>query len=454
MRKNAFFDNIALDVKFYTSFYGISGDIQTVRDHYSTVGLAKQLLPNLQCYAKLLSVVLDFDIDVFVTNGGIDLGDRLICENHPDAHKNNDLVYFMNLFYDDIMSETTANGQINCALMRCINCTDVINYNKKWDTLISDLHKHVAFDEQFYLFFYKDIANNENPFFDWLTDGVFKGRHPNMNSYNKQMNMLSDLSSFLHNNNIDLNFIMKSNYDNINRICSKLVELSEVERPLYVFFNLCRKKRMFWSEAEQLAYVEKHKTKFTDTLKWLKAMNHYDIDKLVQIVDAKQKIHAENVKKIATKYVNNVKYTVQHLDSYWSLVKKVTNPRYIETFKVINKLDGLPKDEMLHNLLLTLISNIIDVKDTESNNLNVMQIKSFVLSFFYNTLLSEKPGKSKTDYLNMVKSNAVKFLLELFNKKNVTVDEISLVTDLDFLISNKKFIKLTRFLMKLAMLFL
>jgi hypothetical protein len=453
MQKKAFFDNRSLDVDFYRAFYKIEGDTQAIRDHYSTVGVSKSLLPNYDCYTKILSIVLNFDLDVFVSNGAADLGPQLICETHKQQHANKNIRHFMNLYYGNIMDNSPAPaGQINLAIMRLLNSHELMDYNKKWDSLINDLYKHFKFDSSFYLFFYKDIVNVENPFMDWLTDGIFKGRHPNSNSFKTQKNVISDLSSVLHAHKVDLNYVMKSYYENVlkhNLLEGRESTLSEVELPIYVFTNVARKKRLFWSESERNEDFTAHTNKFCETVKYLKGMNFYDMAKLEKMVDENEKVHLMKIKQTVLVSVNKITHAVEKLDTYLKLLKKIVKPDYIETFKKINKLDDLSGEELLHNLLNTLVTNIIDVNNQD---INVMQVKSFVMSFFYNSMLAFKGKMSKDEYIAKVKTNVVQFLKTLFENRNVSFDLTTLENDLDYLIKNKKFVKMTRLFMKLLML--
>ena len=455
MRKQSFFENLSLDTEFYKAFYKIDGDIQQIRDHYSTVGISKNLMPNFQCYAKILNVVLNFDLDVYVTNGAGDLGENLICDNNKDYHDRADAVYFLNHFYGDIMAnEPASNGQININISRFINGVDVMSYNSKWDSLINELSKHFNFDAGFYLFFYKDISNATNPFLDWLTDGIFKGRHPNMDSYTNQTNILSELSSFLHTKNVDLNFVMKTYCDRIkqlNILNGKDASLSEVELPLYIFFNVCRKKRLYWSAIEQADYIKNHSDNFKEAVAYLKAQNCYDISALEKIMMANEKTHTLSIRNIVNVKTSIISHIIDKLDNNISLIKKIVDPTYINAYKKINTLDSLTNDELLKNLLNTVVNNVVEC---DKKTMNVMQLKSFALSFFYNSLLSEKDGMSKEEYMTKVKGHVIDFLTKLFASQQINFDLAVLEKDIDCLIKNKQFIKTTKLLVKLGMLLL
>ena len=451
MKKTVLFDNLSVDVDFYKSFYKISGDEQTIRDHYATIGVSKHLIPNIECYTTILSIVLNFDLDVYVTNGSMNLGNTMICDNHGVAHTDKKMCHFMDHFYGNIMENApTSNGQINLNVMRFLNSIDLMDYNNKWDLLINELMKYFNFDEDFYLFFYKDIVDSKNPFLDWLMDGIFKNRYPNMKSYNAKSNVIGELSSLLCQKNVDLNYIMKSYNDAIQSqklLSDFALNLSEVELPLFVFFNTCRKKRLFWCENDRLKYVEIHSTKYSDTVKYLKDMNFYELSKLEKMMAANEKAHLDRIKKTSKRSSSNIVYDVEIIDTSLQLLTKIVNANYINTFKIINKLD-LPAEDLLHKLLATLVNNIMDA----DKNINIMSFKSFVLSFFYNGMLSLKSTMSKEEYLTKVKTHAVKFLTNLFANNNISVNADVLLTDLECLIQNKKFIKLTRIATKLLTL--
>ena len=449
MHKKISFENTRLDVDFYKSFYNIEGDKQTIRDHYSTIGVSKKLIPNLDCLAKILSIVLDFELDVFGTNQGLNLGGGLLCDNHVAKFTSGDLVHFMNIFYGDIVSNIVLpSGQVNFNVIRLINATEVMNYETKWTKLVQELGSKFKFDEEFYLFFYKDIKQPTNPLFDWLSDGIFLGRHPNMNSYTSNDNCLSQLTSLLK--NVDLNFIVKTYLAQIkqtNLISEEYMKkLSEVELPVYIFFNICKKKRLFWSENEKNEYIEKHSKKFADTIKFLKEMNHYEIDELEKITADIFKSHKTQVKSIEQVKSSKINY---ELSNYKSLIKKIISSDYIKTFSKINKLDSSNQVEILDQLLSTLLENVFHL----SSNLNIMELKEFVLSFFYNSMLSTK-NEDKEVYMENIKKLSIEFLNKFYTGKKLNVTLDSLDKDLDLLIKNKKFIKSTRIMTKLLLLLL
>lgn len=440
MKKGSFYESTHLDVDFYKEFYQLQGDNAFIREHYSTIGIAKKLFPNKQCYVNTLSVLLEFDLDVFVSNASSQL-ESTVHDNHTHAYKESNVAHFMSLYYGNLIQTKPSGGQVFLPMNRMLNSVELIQFNNRWVQLMNDIENKTQFDAQFYLFFYKDLKLPEDPFQDWVTDGIFQGRHPNMKSYLSNENCFSKLAAIMP--EVDFNFIVKTY---LQFLKDKLpASLTEVELPMYIFFNLGKSKRLFWSENAFTASVEARLNKFSAVVSNLKAMKSYDDHKLNELMEQYKKKREDSVSTMATSKKHLLKLSLKRKADVMKILKKVMNSRYVESYVQLNKLKDSSAVETLHKLISTLLKNVVD-----ASSMGEMELKEFALACFYNGLLGLKKDMSKEEFMTLVKSNALKLLSD----KLSSIDAVVLEKDLDFLISSKMFVKATRLLTKIALQFI
>lgn len=439
MKKASFYENTHLDVDFYKEFYQLQGDASSVREHYSTIGIAKRLFPNKQCYVNALAILLEFDLDVFVSNPSSQL-ESTVHDNHTSAYKENNVSHFMSIYYGNLIDTKPASGQVFLPMNRMINSIELIQFKNRWAKMMADIEKKMQFDSQFYLFFYKDLTLPEDPFKDWVTEGIFKGRHPNMKSYLNNDNCFSKLAAILP--DVDLNFIVKTY---LQFLKDQLPDtLSEVELPIYILFNHGLSKRLFLSENEFKAVVESRLNKYSSVVSKLKSMQTYDINKLNELMEQYSKQHEESVNSMASSKKQLIKLSLKKRTDVMKILKKIMNSNYVKSYIKLNKLEELSNVDTLHKLVCTLLKNVVD-----NASACEMELKEFVLACFYNGLLSMKKDLNKEEFMTLVKSNALKMLSEQLK----SIEPAVLEKDLDFLISSKMFIKCTRLFTKLALKF-
>lgn len=441
MSRNISVKDGLLDVSFYRDFYDIKGSEAEICEHYNTVGFSKKLLPNLNKYAELLSHVLCFNQNVYVANVAHDFYKGTI----KDGNRTDDLVYFLRHFYGNITASEQSGGQLTTSsLPRFINGNELVKENSKWDKLYSEIYSQFKFDPNFYIFFYK-LGNEVDPFQEWLTNGIFVGNHPNHLSFEQNVNCINKISAYLNNKGIDLNYIIKlyGNTIKTQKICEdKLSKLSDVEKPLLLFFNVCRKYHCFWNEDERVEYIKKHQLAFQSVVTKLKSGKIYTDEELKKFELTFEKNMTMSVKSFIPFKVELQKFNIDTLDKQYGLIKRITNKSFINVFNKIHNLEEQTEEKRLSELLLLLIDNI--VKIVEITDLNTMSLKSFVLSFFYNANLDKKKSMSKEEFIEKNRTMSFNLLKRLFNRKKIVVDDNVLLNDLKHLIEQKQFIKFTR----------
>jgi len=102
-----------------------------------------------------------------------------------------------------------------------------------------------------------------------LKKDIYRNKHPNLKSFNKKENLVSELINFLHNNNIDLNYIT-TEYSEKFKERDTNKNLSDLEKPLSIFFNFAKKFGFFWNKLERETYINSHLEKFNEVNDFLK----------------------------------------------------------------------------------------------------------------------------------------------------------------------------------------
>lgn len=440
--KNLSCKNTSLNVDFYKTFYSLEGDEKVIREHFNTHGKVRHLIPNEEVLSEVLARVLNFQDEVYMSNQSIHLNGSLIKDNHHCHDKG----YYISHLYG---KHQVSKGQLEHShLVRVINSQELFNYKHKWNVLHAKLFKHFKFDMDYYTFFHK--IDCSNVFEHWLAKDIFDKKHPNLKSFQKDVNLMTEMVNVLHKLGVDLNYISSEYHaELVSKQIAIPATLTGLEIPVYILFNHAKQYGFFWSKEERDEYIKAHIEPFNKANEYLKSQQHYDEKTLNEIADKYEQEFRVMVKQHEDHQfeAQPIKMELKSIVGSIRFLKKVTNKWYIENFK---KLNNVPDDEVLQTLLQTVLHNVVKVKD--ATEFLSMDLKEFVISFFYNTLLHLKQGKTKEEYLELVKQNMHAFLVGFFQKVALEYDAGSLMKDIEFLIENKKIIKFTKLTVQLISL--
>lgn len=444
LEKNFSTKNVRFNEAFYKKFYSLSCNDKDLRDHYNTIGVSKHLIPNEEACSDILYKMLNFNTEVYISNISATLNCTIVKNNNNNDYSN---LKWIKHFYGGVFGGE--KGQLETInIYRFINTQELYNNKSKWDDLLLRIYKHFNFDPNYYMFM-NIIDADKTPFEQWITQDIFKNKHPNLKSFNENVNLLSEMFICLHSQSIDLNYIM--NEYGSNEIVKKFIgnnsNLTNLEIPLFIFLNLAKKYGFFWNKLERETYITEHLTKYNELIDKLKSMTPICEIELIKLSDMyKQKTLQLTTKKSPVELTfPSIKVSIDKLVANISLLKKITEQKYISNFKKINELTD---ENVLSKLLTVVLKNALQVADIKEYN--SMQLKTFVLSFFYNAKLQLKQTMPKEEFISTIKNMTTDFLTEFFKENELTQELESLLKDLDFLIENKKIIKFTKLSVMLA----
>ncbi len=434
-----------LDVDFYRRFYRLEADEQAIYQHFNTVGKRDKWLANAQQLADVLKAQLHFDPQVYIGNVSHDLT-TMLKHNHqgrPDIHF---LEHFFGKLTGDAADGETFQGHAEHAdLRRFTNSVELVEFSTKWDKLLAAVYAQFKFDPDFYTFFYRaDPAKGANVFEQWVRADVFAKKYPNQAAADAKTDMISQLLSILAHHGVDINYFSATYTEKISRVAETPSTLNDVERPLYLFFNHARTYGLFWSQAERDVYIAGHLARCREVVDFLRGGHVYSPEALAKEVAAADAALATVMKKQVPLAVKTAKLSLASLEANWKLLRKVTSPAYLAAFQRVN-----PESGDKTAVLRTLIDNMVDAS---GHALNDQALKRFVASFFYNALLPERAGKTKAEYMELVKQSSATFLLDFLSTKQLPANMNVLVKDIELLVQNKKLIKFTKLAIRLALL--
>lgn len=432
--------NKKLDPAFYKKLYHLDDSVD-IFNHYNTIGNHKNLIPNEHVLSNIMAEVLNLNVDVYRENSSVDLK-HTIGQNNPTMGNKEMISHFFGNLLDDVEVKT---GQlVMIPIQRLVNSIELVEFNTKWDRLLVELFNYLRFDSEFYMMFYKieDMSQQDSQkiMVNWLKHYIQRNYFTNEHYMNEDANMSNVVGKFLHDKNIDVNYIYKT----YGSFITFPADLNECDKANYLFFNFGKKHKFFWNNQERVDYMNMHAQAMTQCLSFIREMKQYDSKMIAQnkgLFQAKL-----NTAIVVSESIPKPRKLDQHVDTLWQnvkLLKKITNNANIELFNRINKTNE--RLDILENVLVNMFK-----LNEMPENINAMSVKNFILSFIYNVHLAEKTDK--VQYMELVVEMAIVFIEALFTKHNIDFVAETIRSDLGFLINSKKVIKFTKLSIQLILL--
>ncbi len=417
-----------LDCDFYTSFYDDLSNIPktpiAINEHYLTVGKKQGRVANKKELNALLAQLLNFDINVYSTAN--------LCWNF----KSNLKVHCKNADFVDHYYSPEGNLRKN-DLFRIINQNELQTFINKWDSIYDTIIESVNFNLLFYKTFYKipnEIHNLRDLQINWLKRGVFMGEKPNLKSLDENTNILGEIVTLLVKNfNIDTSFISKyrnhmKEYASINSIMIPS-GLDDTNTLLFLFLNTGHALRMFFNNNELETYRNNRLKQYESALNSIKNSTYKPI--LNESLKHYEKQSMTLRKKEDEIPIPIVKTPFHEITSVLNIIK-LSNSVSLNCFKKIYNSDDMTV--VIPLMVQHELANCIEPV------LNSMEIKILVASLVYNAFVLNKTDKQQ--YNDFVKSKSIEILSKLFVEAGMTDFENVLEQDINFIIENKKIVKL------------
>jgi hypothetical protein len=199
---------------------------------------------------------------------------------------------------------------------------------------------------------------------------------------------------------------------------------------LFLFMNTGYQLRLFYNQNELDAYRTDNINKYNEALASVKSMTH------VKALATSVKLYtAQTASLVKSKHivvpVPIVKDLFININSVFNVIK-LCNPTFLNCFKKISQ------NEDLMVIIPLLVKH--ELLNCDQPQLNSMEVKILVASLLYNLFISNK--SDSTLYANFVKEKSVELLSAMFNEAGLVDFSETLKQDVDFIVENKKVVKL------------
>lgn len=422
-----------LDCDFYTSFYSdlaalVGSTKLAITEHYLNIGKAQGRVANKNELVQLMSSILNFDADLYsVANLSYKL-DKSLKDTFPNQND------WFNHFYD------ATNGNLYTVnRYRITNSNDMKIVSNEWDDMVASVFDMVGFSVVFYRSFY-DIPTNITTLQDlqlyWLKMGLFLKQHPNLKSFNDNVDVLGDIQTMLM-NKYKLNMTMLASYKdnmmtyaNAHSIVVPAGLNDETSILMFLFFNTGYQLRLFFCQNELDEYRSQKANAYNAALASVKNLEQ---DKAV--ADAAKAYLSQTAALIKAKSivvpVPLVKDLFVNISSLLNIIK-LCNDTYLSCFKKIQQNEDL----------MVIIPKMVkhELLNCDNPQLNSMEVKILVASLLYNLFVANKTDSDL--YATFVKEKSVEVLTGMFGEAGLSGFSETLKQDIDFIIENKKVVKL------------
>jgi hypothetical protein len=421
-----------LDCRFYTSFYedlsslGSSNAI-VINEHYLTVGKEQGRVADRVELHNLLATILHFDENVYSSaNLSGELSSTL-----KDAVKDVDWLCH---YYDAI------NGALfSVPRFSAINNNDLIEFSNKWESIYLSVFNEIYFNLSFYRSFYnipEHINNTRDLQLHWLKTGMFVGQKPNLKSMDENRNVIVAVQTILLKKfNLDMSLL--ATYKDIMSECAKIngIEIPEAivsdENALLLFLllNTGQQLRLFFNKNEQDNYVAARKEEYTNAVTAVKKMVHSQA-----MVASNKAYNNKTISLLKFRKMDSIPILKQPFNNVISVfnIVKLSNEIFINGFKKVYGTEDL-------SVIIPLIASH-EMNNSLNPTLNSMEIKILVTSLVYNTFLVNKVDSKL--YATFVKETSISIISKMFAEESIADFESSLEQDINFIIDNKKIVKL------------
>jgi hypothetical protein len=453
----------SFDHGFYTSFYD---DIKHLKksnvdsfEHWRKIGKEEGRVCSKNMYHKTMAELTSFDFEVYA-NSNLDFVKFANLGNDFQKIKDNErlssvFVHFYEQNGVELNNKNMTNVSRKTPSPQVIPKNKIINlyvtnqlelneYVDKWNNKFDILMKHSKFDWKFYWNMYSDVeaVNSMDLFKNWITKGIFNGRmHHKTDKIENLRVFVGELSREI---DFDWEFFALK-YKNIlvqyDRTHLKLNKnLNDEVNAFCYYVNYARELKLCSNEAEHKEYVEKYTNQYSDT------------DEIIKNIKNKKTL-VNNTKK----YLDNCqkqKLTVYKYDllnkyetiSFFSS-KYLSNMLSEQNIQLLN--DAYCKNNIsIDKTIMNLVKR--EILKFKKMNDDIMSTKAieFILNIVYNGMIGQKTD-NKVEYVELVKKTMTTIYKEL--KSDINKEQLnSLLNDVDYLITNKKVIKLTKMSAKLA----
>ena len=424
-----------LDHAFYASFYedlaGVSDKFK-IFEHYINIGKAQGRVANKNEFAELMCELTSFDVNIYSNlNLAFDFKNSL-KEKNPGF--NSKIQWLSHFFGEDGKSGNLRD--IN--RYRIKNSNELLEFNNEWNELHKAIDTALKFDHVFYSKYY-DVPAAETRydlFIHWLTTGLFLGYAPNEKCLFDNKKVLNDVMEILIKKKVDINYItneytkIMESYFTLSNM-NIIPNLGNVEKTLFLFLNSGFKLRLFFNENERKNYIDKHMKEYENANTAIKQMKVNDFNKVIKLEFEKSKYVLEKyMKQVIFKDEKLKLLPIKSLNSLANL-KHLTNAKFIENFKKCHNLSSMV------DVAIKVLKH--ELNRYEKIDVNSMEIKNFILNFVYNANLADK--KDKYEYIEFVKNMSIEIMKKVMSNETLmnTIEK-----DVEFLITNKKIIKLCK----------
>ncbi len=438
--------------EFYTSTYDDTKKYSKSQvdsfDHWNKHGKAEGRVCNIGQYYKLLAQLTSFNYEIYVNCNVLLKNFKNVATELNFKNESENLDGAFEYFYESNINKKNPknlpNTNLNVPHIHMTNQNELDEYIKKWDELYIKMHEYTKFDYKFYWEMYSDsVADDSFELFKlWLTTDMFNDKMRN------DTDKIDNLRVFIGGIAKEINFdwvFFKNKYKTTLAAYNKLnlnstQSMDNEVGAFWYFINYARDLKLCLNEMEYNAYISKYTTIHEDAIKIIKAVeNKHDLP----LIEKKYHDKCYNFQK------SNISSIIHSLPKHTDI--KFLTASYLNTVLseeyIKNLANAFKTNNDLKQKILVLVKKEIVKFKKNNDNIQSMEFKTFVANVIYNGLISMKGDK--TQYIEMVKATIVNLYKEL--NSTINDDEIkALENDIEFIINNKKIIKLTCMTAKLA----
>ena len=421
-----------LDCAFYTSFYDdlayLAGAPKLeITEHYLNVGQAQGRVANDAELVQMMSSILNFNADLYcVANLSYQL-DKSLKDTFPGKND------WYQHFYG-----TNGNLQLSTRY-RVINSNDLKITANEWDDLVSGIFEVVKFSDVFYKSFYtipSSVTTVQELKLHWLKMGMFLKQQPNLQSFTDNRDVIGDVQALLIDKfKVNMAFLALCKPDMVKYAASHSIIVPDAVKDensllLFLFINTGYQLRLFYNQNELDEHKKMRVDQMKEALAAVKSMTHEKALAVSTKAYVSQTVALTKSKRIEVPEPI-VKDLFVNINSLFNVIK-LCNDTYLSCFKKINQ------NEDLMVIIPMLVKH--ELAGCDAPQLNSMEVKILVASLLYNLFIGNKSDSAL--YAVFVKEKSVELLSALFAEAGLVDFGETLKQDMDFIIENKKVVKL------------
>jgi hypothetical protein len=398
-----------LDTNFYASFYD---DVKTtnkmeVTNHYFSVGRDQNRIKNAREMGALVCEMLNIDPDIY---RHMNLSVRMNANLVDDIQK-------VGSTYQHLFGGLECSEINNIKMHRATHSVDLMVYKNKMNDLWIDLDKSIQFDDAYYIQYYDVPAgavDRKMLFMHWITTGMFQNQRPNASfilAPNTSVvdNLMQTINAVFCRHNIDYNYVCTkyattmTAYCSLHKIDYRAFTGAVPTLHMFLFFNTVVQLRLYLNQADEDAQKQQLKDMHNAAIAAIKSRTVKKVQDANRAAYAKQLADATRVDRSLV-FPNHPLNKLDKLQLHTiTLIKSLSSPSYTNMVRLTRNMDSTVD---LSKVIQIAVERIAKQLGLPTSSIDILTL---ILDVVYNAYLSMRADKkmTKLEYMDFVRTTSI-----------------------------------------------